>query len=123
MRLDAWLWTARFYKTRQIANKAIQQGRILIQGSKVKPSRTISSGVRLSIRREQILQTIMIKNLAVKRVSATLAVHLYAEDPSSIARNNDIKNNLKLRASSMTHAEKPSRQERKERIKIKRLGG
>lgn len=123
MRLDIWLWSARFYKTRQMANRAIQLGRVLIQGSKVKPSRMITPGTCLSIRREQMVQTVTIKDLSARRVSAPLAVQLYIEDPSSIALNNDIKEKLKLSALSARYAEKPSKQDRKQRIKIKRLGG
>ena len=123
MRLDIWLWSARFYKTRQMANRAIHLGRVLIHGSKVKPSRMITPGTCLSIRREQIVQTVTIKDLSARRVSAPLAVQLYIEDPSSIALNNDIKEKLKLSALSARYAEKPSKQDRKQRIKIKRLGG
>jgi ribosome-associated heat shock protein Hsp15 len=123
MRLDIWLWSARFYKTRQMANRAIQLGRVLIQGSKVKPSRMITLGTCLSIRREQMVQTVTIKDLSARRVSAPLAVQLYIEDPSSIALNNDIKEKLKLSALSTRYTEKPSKQDRKQRIKIKRLGG
>ena len=122
MRLDVWLWCARFYKTRQVANRAIQLGRVLIQGSKVKPSRMITLGTCLTIRREQIVQTVTIKDLSARRVSAPLAVQLYIEDPNSIALNNDIKEKLKLSALSTYYAEKPSKQDRKQRIKIKRLG-
>ena len=121
MRLDTWLWAARFYKTRQLAIKAIQLGRVLIDDSKVKPSRIITSGICLNIRREQVSQRITIKELSLKRVSAKLAAQLYSEDPSSISRNNDIQEKLKFSYLSISYDDKPNKKARKERIKIKRL--
>ncbi|MEO6968773.1 MAG: RNA-binding S4 domain-containing protein [Rhodanobacteraceae bacterium] len=87
VRLDAWLWAARFYKTRGLAKQAIVNGRIAIDGAAVKPSRPLHVGERLQITRGDERFEIEVLALADKRGSATAAQLLYREsDESRIAR-------------------------------------
>jgi ribosome-associated heat shock protein Hsp15 len=86
VRLDLWLWAARFYKTRSLAKQAIEAGRVEVDGQGAKPSRGVKVGEKLSVRRGEELFEIEVLDLSGKRGSATLARALYAESPESIAR-------------------------------------
>ena len=87
MRIDKWLWVARFYKTRSLARDAIDAGRVFIDGIQAKPSRTIAVGQLLQIRTPRGEYLITVERLVSQRVSAAIAQTLYTEsDQSRIAR-------------------------------------
>lgn len=85
MRLDLWLWVARFHKTRALAKKAIELGQVRIQGQTVKPSREVQPGLLLRIERGGELFEIEVTGLAERRGPASDAQRLYLESPASIA--------------------------------------
>ena len=78
-RIDQWLWAARLFKTRSLANQACRGGRVQVAGSAVKPSRPLSGGEVIEIKQPPIMRQYLVKNLAVKRVSAVLARELVEE--------------------------------------------
>ena len=84
VRLDLWLWAARFYKTRSLAKQAIEAGRVELGGQGVKPSRGVKVGDRLSVRRADECFEIDVLALSDKRGSAPVAQGLYAELPESV---------------------------------------
>jgi ribosome-associated heat shock protein Hsp15 len=86
MRLDKWLWAARFFKTRQIAIDAINGGKVHLNGQRVKPGKDIGPGARLRISKDQYLWDIMVKALSAQRRPAPEAALLYEEAPESVAR-------------------------------------
>ena len=86
VRIDLWLWAARFYKTRSLAKQAVAGGKVVVGGQDVKPSRALKPGDRLSIRRGVESFEVEVLALADKRGSAPVARTLYAESPESIAR-------------------------------------
>ena len=85
-RIDKWLWAARFFKTRTLAKKMVEQGKIKVDGQKCKPSRNIDIGQLISIKKEDLLWDVMVVQLAEKRVSAALAQTFYAETEESVKR-------------------------------------
>lgn len=86
VRLDQWLWAARFFKTRPLAVAAIKNGRVTVNHQRAKPARNISVGDIVHIRKQAELEfTVTVKDIASKRVSATLAQGLYEESAESIA--------------------------------------
>jgi ribosome-associated heat shock protein Hsp15 len=85
-RIDKWLWAARFFKTRTLAKKMVEQGKIKVDGQKCKPSRNIDIGQLISIKKEDLLWDVMVLQLAEKRVSAALAQSFYEETEESIKR-------------------------------------
>jgi ribosome-associated heat shock protein Hsp15 len=85
VRLDLWLWAARFFKTRGLAKQAIEAGRVEVGGQAVKPSRGIKAGEKLSVRRGDERFEIEVLGLSDKRGSAPVAQALYVESPESIA--------------------------------------
>lgn len=86
MRLDKWLWAARFFKTRSLATQNIEQGRVKLDGERVKPSRDIQPGVRLDIHAGETIWTLTVRRLSMQRGPAPVAQQLYEEDPDSLAR-------------------------------------
>ena len=86
MRLDKWLWVARFFKTRRLAVEAIEGGRISVNGDRAKPAKELKPGDTLSIRRPPFEHSIVVKGLAQQRGSATVAASLYEETDESRAR-------------------------------------
>ena len=133
VRLDRWLWAARFFKTRALAKAAIEAGRVLILpatlaaagtpergGVKPKPSRDIAPGDRLLIRRGDTSQTIHVLAVDERRGSATVASRLFDETPESIeARESERARRQLERAGLRAPAARPDKRERRERLKLK----
>jgi len=85
MRLDKWLWSARFFKTRALAVEQIGKGRIQVNGAAVKPSRDLRPGDVVAIRSGPVLRTVVVRGLSGQRGPAPVAQLLYEETPESIA--------------------------------------
>jgi ribosome-associated heat shock protein Hsp15 len=86
MRLDKWLWAARFFKTRTLAVEAITGGRVSVNGERAKPAKELKIGDLLSIRRPPFENVVTVKALSDKRGSATVAAALFEETEESKAR-------------------------------------
>lgn len=86
VRVDKWLWAARFFKTRALAREAVKGGKVQIDGHRVKPGRSLKQGERLTIRRGEEEYLVTVQDLGERRVSATLAQEKFTEDPDSKAR-------------------------------------
>ncbi|HEX7368822.1 MAG TPA: RNA-binding S4 domain-containing protein [Rhodanobacteraceae bacterium] len=84
VRIDAWLWAARFFKTRALAKQAVERGRVEIAGASCKPSHIVKTGDTLRITRGEEFFEIEVTGLAHKRGSAALAQALYRESEASI---------------------------------------
>ena len=85
VRLDKWLWAARFYKTRALAAEEIARGRISVNGQPAKPSRELRPGDRIVLRQGAVERTVELLALSNVRGPAPVAQTLYAETPESIA--------------------------------------
>jgi ribosome-associated heat shock protein Hsp15 len=86
MRLDKWLWAARFFKTRRLAVEAIEGGRVSVNGERGKPAKEVRVGDQLAIRRPPYEQRVVVKELALQRGSAAVAAKLFEETDESRAR-------------------------------------
>jgi ribosome-associated heat shock protein Hsp15 len=86
VRIDLWLWAARFFKTRSLAKSAIEAGRVTIGGQHVKPSRALRVGERLEVVRAGERYEVTVLVLGEKRGTAAQAQAMYAEDPASSER-------------------------------------
>jgi ribosome-associated heat shock protein Hsp15 len=89
VRLDKWLWAARFYKTRSLATQDIDKGRIQVNGAVAKPSRELKPGDLLDIRQGPVHRAIRVVGLSHVRGPAPVAQALYEETPDSTARRED----------------------------------
>lgn len=85
MRLDKWLWCARFYKTRSLAVEEIGKGRVTVNGQAAKAARELRAGDRVALRQGQVARTVVVRALSHYRGPAPVAQQLYEETPESIA--------------------------------------
>ena len=99
MRLDKWLWAARFFKTRSLATEAVDQGRVKFNGDRVKPSREIKLGDRLDIQQGEEAWEVTVRMLSMQRGPAPVAQQLYEEAPGSLARRQQMAAERKLSVS------------------------
>ncbi len=95
VRLDKWLWAARFFKTRQLAIDAIHAGRIHVGNERIKPAKTIKVGDCVEVRHPPYTWSIVVTGLAEKRGSAQIAQSLYAETAESMAAREALRAELK----------------------------
>lgn len=85
IRLDKWLWAARFYKTRSLSSEEIDKGRVLVNGQNAKPAKEVKIGNTLTIRTGPVTRTVIVKALSGARGPAPAAALLYEETPESLA--------------------------------------
>jgi ribosome-associated heat shock protein Hsp15 len=85
VRIDKWLWAARFFKTRGDATEAVLGGRVHVNGARVKPARELRGGETLDVRNGDVRWTVVVRGLADRRGPASIAATLYEETPESIA--------------------------------------
>jgi ribosome-associated heat shock protein Hsp15 len=85
MRLDKWLWAARFFKTRALAQLAVESGKVKHDGERCKPAHTVRIGDHYAIAREHLVWNVEVAALSDQRGSAAIASRLYSEPEESIA--------------------------------------
>jgi ribosome-associated heat shock protein Hsp15 len=85
LRIDKWLWAARFYKTRGLASEEIDKHRVEINGVVAKPAREVKVGDTVTMRREGVTRTVVVKGISDMRGPAPVAQQLYEETAGSIA--------------------------------------
>jgi ribosome-associated heat shock protein Hsp15 len=83
VRLDKWLWAARFFKTRAVARAAVEKGKVFYNGQRSKPSREIEIGALLQIRQGRYEKTVIVKGLSTRRRSTEEALQLFEETEES----------------------------------------
>ena len=114
VRLDQWLWAARFYKTRSLSKTAINSGKVKVNGKSCKPSKEIVISDEVLIRAKHSQKTVIVSFLSIIRQNATLASKLYVETEESIdARLREqalIKSSFDLRVNSV----KPNKKQRRQ---------
>lgn len=114
VRLDKWLWAARFFKTRAMASEAVSGGRVHLAGQRVKPSRPVKVDDCFEISRGQDRLEIIVLKLSERRGSATIAQTLYQETGTSIQRREHEVEQRKLAAMQRPLSERrPNKQERR----------
>jgi ribosome-associated heat shock protein Hsp15 len=85
VRVDKWLWAARFFKTRGLAQEAIDLGRVLVEGERVKTARLLRIGERIALRSGEVERLVIVRGLSDQRGPAPAAQQLYEETAESIA--------------------------------------
>lgn len=78
-RIDKWLWAARFFKTRSLAQEAVELGRVKLNGERVKPSKEVKLSDRLEIHRGEDIYEVLVAGFNLQRGPATVARNLYME--------------------------------------------
>lgn len=92
LRIDKWLWAARFYKTRTLAAEEIGKGRVEVNGQPVKAAREVKLGDTVSVRRDSVTRTVLVLGVSATRGPAPVAQQLYEETAESIARREQAAN-------------------------------
>ena len=90
LRIDKWLWAARFYKTRSLAAEEIGKGRVDVNGQEAKAAREVKAGDTVTMRRDGVPRTVLVKGLSSVRGPPPVAPQLYEETPHSQAQRERI---------------------------------
>lgn len=124
MRLDKWLWAARFYKTRSQAKNAVLKGHIRLNDEVSKPSKEVRIGDLLAIRAKSCEWTINVEQLREQRVSAQLAQQMYIETkPSKEARLASREQHRNITYQALRPASRPNKSDRRRLAQLKKSGG
>ncbi len=122
-RLDIWLWSARFFKTRALAKEAVERGRVMVNDAPAKPARLLHVDDRLSIQRGDERIEIGVVALANKRGSAAIAQALYSETEASVTAREAQRDARRLSGEYLEHPQKrPDKQARRALIDWKERG-
>ncbi len=113
VRVDKWLWAARFFKTRTLAKTAIEGGKVQIDGQRVKVSREIAPGDVLRVRQGWDEREIVVTAVSDQRRAAPIAQTLYEETPESIQRRSRAAEARKAAGAMSKPTQKPGKHERK----------
>jgi len=91
VRIDKWLWAARFFKTRSLATDAIEGGKVHVENQRVKPSRIVQLNQQITIQIGLIEKTIIVRGISTQRRPFNEASQLYEETPESITKREQLK--------------------------------
>lgn len=120
VRLDKWLWAARFYKTRAIAREMVDGGKVHYNGQRGKPSKLVEINAEIRLRQGNDERTVRVLALHHQRRGASEAQTLYEETEASIANREKVAQARKLNALTMPHPDRrPDKKERRNLIKFK----
>lgn len=116
VRIDKWLWAARFFKTRSLATEAVAGGKVEINDEHAKPSRTVKPGDRIRLRQGPYEHVLIVRALAERRGPAEAAQALYDETPESRAERERLAAQHRLGAAGLVYEEKgrPTKKDRRE---------
>ncbi len=124
VRIDKWLWAARFFKTRSLAKQQVEAGHVKLNGQRVKPAKAVEIGDSLHIQKGEVQWTIEVTGLAQKRGSAQIAASLYQEsEQSQQARAEQAALRKALRASQVAPAHRPDKKQRRQLLRVKQRRG
>ncbi len=120
LRLDIWLWAARFYKTRALAKQAIEGGKVAVEGQGAKASRVLKTGEMLQLKRGEDVFTVQVVALSGKRGPAAVAQSLYLESDES--RETRLRLAAERRAASAGYRPPAGKPDKRARRLIQALG-
>jgi len=119
LRIDKWLWAARFFKTRSLAADAVECGKVLVNDTRVKPAKLLVAGDSLTIRLGHYQHGIVVLALSNKRGPAIEAHKLYQETEESRRRREVLALELKAQPKATAHEGRPTKRDRREIEKFK----
>jgi len=120
VRLDKWLWAARFYKTRSLASEAIAGGKVQVNGDRAKRARPLQVGDEVRVRQGPYEHLVVVRALSARRGPAAAAAELYEERPESRAAREAMALQLKtLHAAFVTEKGRPTKRDRREIERVK----
>lgn len=121
VRVDKWLWAARFFKTRRLATEAVQGGKVDVNDARAKPARTIRPGDELRVRKDAYEFHVVVRDVSDKRGPAKVAETLYEETPESIARREQTREQIRAQNAAFPQPKhRPDKHDRKHLARFKR---
>ena len=120
LRLDKWLWAARFFKTRALATEAVSGGKVHLNGERCKPGRSVKIGDRLTITRGYLEMGIVIQGLNKHRRPASEASMLYLETEQSIETRKAKAEMMKQNMPVDRHNKRPNKKDRRQIVRFQR---
>ena len=119
VRIDKWLWAARFYKTRSLATEEIDKGRVRVNDAEVKPAKEVKLGDTVVLRQGQVTRTLLVRGISDKRGAAPIAQLLYEETEASLKLREQLNEQRRLEpATSLEHG-RPTKRDRRDIDKVK----
>ena len=118
VRIDKWLWAARFFKTRSMAADAVTGGKVELNGDRVKPAKSVKVGDELKIRLGFYEHVVAVRGLSEQRGPAVVAQALYEETPESAAARAKLAERMRYEMPKGTESGRPSKKDRRD---IRRL--
>ncbi|MBI2684408.1 MAG: RNA-binding S4 domain-containing protein [Actinobacteria bacterium] len=119
VRVDRWLWAARFFKTRSLAVDAVNAGHVVVNGLRAKPAKEVGPGDVLDVRAGPVSWRVTVRGVAERRGSATIAQGLYSEDPTDQERR--LARIAELRVAAALGADLGARPTKRDRRLIDRM--
>lgn len=120
VRVDKWLWAARFFKTRSLAAEAIGGGKVLVAGERVKPAKLLQAGDEIRLRLGPYEHVIIVRGISERRGPATVAATLYEETAESRAAREKLSEQLRMAPAGFVFEDK-GRPTKRDRREIERL--
>ena len=121
VRVDKWLWAARFFKTRPVARAAIQGGKVQVNGARTKPSKILNAGDLIRLQRGEDSFTVVVMGISDRRGPAPEAQKLYREtEESRLRRESLAKQRAMERAEHATRERRPDKRQRREIVRFRK---
>lgn len=123
IRLDKWLWAARFFKTRSLAAEAVEGGKVHLNGNRTKPGHVVRTGDELKIRRGPYEWIVIVRGLSLQRGPASQAQLLFEETEESKRDREALANELRFQGQIISDSKgRPSKKARRDLIRFTRRG-
>jgi ribosome-associated heat shock protein Hsp15 len=119
VRIDKWLWAARFYKTRSLAADAVTSGKVELNGERTKPAKSVKPSDMIRMRSGVFEQVVEVKALSDKRGPATIAQTLYAETAESAAARAKLAERMRYEMPAGTETGRPSKKDRRDIARLR----
>lgn len=122
LRIDKWLWAARFYKTRTLASGEIDKGRVQVNGVAVKPARELKAGDSVLLRSGPVSRTVTVLAVSDKRGPAPVAARLYQETEDSIRQRQQAAEQRRLAPEPALSLGRPTKRDRRDTEQLRQHG-
>ena len=122
LRIDKWLWAARFYKTRSLATDEIDKGRVRINDLEVKPAKEVKVGDTVVLRQGPVTRTLVVRGISDKRGGAPQAQLLYDETEASLKQREQVAEQRSLEPANTQEHGRPTKRDRRSIDKVNNWG-
>lgn len=118
LRIDKWLWAARFYKTRSLATEEIDKGRVCINSLEVKPAKEVKIGDTVALRQGPVTRTLTVRGISDKRGAAPVAQLMYEETEASLRLREQLTEQRRLEPATSQEHGRPTKRDRRDIDKV-----